>query len=175
MDKSANRKEQIFEAAVHVFANKGYYKATTADVAKHANISQPYVYNFYKSKEELLLAGLERSIERIVHSFSVISGNKNNVEEQMIVAYEELMTTRKKEILLQVQALAIRDTDVQRVMTQGLNRVKDFALGKFREAGFENSEQKAAMFVARGMLCNVALALDSKELTPRSIAGKKNG
>lgn len=174
MDKSANRKVEILEAAVHVFAHKGYYKATTADVAKHARISQPYVYNFYNSKEVLLLAALDRSMDRIVVSFANIASEVENLEDEMISAYEELMRTHKEEILLQVQALAIRDSSVQQMMRQGLNRIKDYALHKFKEAGIQECEQRAADFMARGMLCNVALALDSKELTPRSIADKKN-
>ncbi|MCQ6561001.1 TetR/AcrR family transcriptional regulator [Paenibacillus mendelii] len=175
MDKLSSRKEEILEAAVYVFAYKGYFKATTADVAKHAKISQPYVYNFYKSKEELLLAALDRAMDRIVTAFSNITGDSATIEAAMITSYEGLMNTHKEEILLQVQALAIREPAVQDLMQQGLCRIKDYALHKFREAGIQDCEQRAADFMARGMLCNVALALDSKELTPRGIAEKKNG
>lgn len=173
MDKVANRREQILEAAVYVFAHKGYFKATTADVAKHAKISQPYVYNFFTSKEELLLAALKRAMERIVEAFSAISSTSERVEEEMISAYEGLMSTHKEEILLQVQALAIREPEVQRIMREGLIRIKDHALIKFKEAGIEAYEQRAADFVARGMLCNAALALETEELIPRNLMRKK--
>lgn len=44
--KSVNRKAEIISAAIEVFAETGYYRATTAQVAERANISQPYVFRF---------------------------------------------------------------------------------------------------------------------------------
>lgn len=173
MDKSANRKEEILEAAVQVFADKGYFKATTADVASYANISQPYVYKFYKSKEELLLAALDRSMERIADSFTDITSNAESVENEMTSAYEGLMATHKAEILLQIQALAIREPAVQQIMEQGLSQVKDAVVRKFKEAGIAEYNRRAADFMARGMMCNVALALNAEGLTPRSMAKGK--
>lgn len=46
-DKSSvNRKAEIISAAIEVFAETGYYRATTAQVAERAKISQPYVFRF---------------------------------------------------------------------------------------------------------------------------------
>lgn len=45
-EASANRRQDIVAAAIEVFAEIGYYRATTAQVAERAAISQPYVYRF---------------------------------------------------------------------------------------------------------------------------------
>lgn len=58
---SANRRMEIISAAIEVFAETGYYRATTMQVAKRAGISQPYIFRFFATKEELLLAALEVS------------------------------------------------------------------------------------------------------------------
>ncbi|MCY8048787.1 TetR/AcrR family transcriptional regulator, partial [Bacillus haynesii] len=44
-----NRKEQILEAGLEVFAEKGYYNTTTAFIAEKAGISQPYIFRFFKT------------------------------------------------------------------------------------------------------------------------------
>ncbi len=49
--KKENRKEDILEAGLEVFAKRGYYNTTTALIAEKAGISQPYVFKFFKTKE----------------------------------------------------------------------------------------------------------------------------
>lgn len=46
-----DKKEIIIENAVGVFAERGYYKATTAMVAKAAGVTQPYVFHFLKTRK----------------------------------------------------------------------------------------------------------------------------
>ena len=48
------RKHQILEAALHVFANDSYHGASMAAVAKRAAISKGLIYNYFDSKEAIL-------------------------------------------------------------------------------------------------------------------------
>ncbi|MET3847423.1 AcrR family transcriptional regulator [Paenibacillus sp. OAE614] len=66
---SINRRTDIISAAIEVFAEIGYYRATTAQVAQRVQISQPYVFRFFATKEQLLLSALEVSWLRIFESF----------------------------------------------------------------------------------------------------------
>ncbi len=50
------RKHQILEAALHVFAEDSYHGSSMAAVAKHAKISKGLIYNYFKSKEEILIS-----------------------------------------------------------------------------------------------------------------------
>jgi AcrR family transcriptional regulator len=54
-----DRREQIIEAALQVFAQKGFVRATNKDVAKQAGITPGLIYHYFKSKEDLLLAVIE--------------------------------------------------------------------------------------------------------------------
>ncbi|MGE5315869.1 MAG: TetR/AcrR family transcriptional regulator [Acidobacteriota bacterium] len=47
-------RQKILDAALEVFANKGYHNSTVGAVAKQAGISQGLLYNYFKSKEEVL-------------------------------------------------------------------------------------------------------------------------
>jgi AcrR family transcriptional regulator len=51
-----DRREQIAEAAMRVFAQKGFMRATNKDIAKEAGITTGLIYHYYSSKEELLRA-----------------------------------------------------------------------------------------------------------------------
>lgn len=44
------------DAALHVFAEDSYHGSSIAAVAKRAKVSKGLIYNYFKSKEEILLA-----------------------------------------------------------------------------------------------------------------------
>jgi AcrR family transcriptional regulator len=50
------RKHQILDAALHVFAEDSYHGASMSAVAKRAEVSKGLIYNYFKSKEEILIS-----------------------------------------------------------------------------------------------------------------------
>ncbi|MBB6671580.1 TetR/AcrR family transcriptional regulator [Cohnella nanjingensis] len=158
---SVSRRTDIVAAAIEVFAEIGYYRATTAQVAERAAISQPYVYRFF-TKESLLVEALEVSWERIAKSFQQVIDTvaPEQLEIALIRAYEAIMESHRSEILLQMQAQTIRETPVRDVMRQGISQVKQQAERAFAEAGFADAEERTSDFLARGMLCNVSMAME---------------
>ncbi len=49
------RRTQILEAAAGVFARKGFDRATVMEIAQAAHLSEGSLYNYFRSKEELLI------------------------------------------------------------------------------------------------------------------------
>lgn len=60
-DVSEERRLQIVEAAIRVFTRKGFRKATMPDIAAEAGLSVGGVYWYYKGKDEIVSAILERA------------------------------------------------------------------------------------------------------------------
>lgn len=56
----AARKNQILDAAVKVFAEKGFHRATIKDVARQAGIADGTIYNYFENKTALMLGLLDR-------------------------------------------------------------------------------------------------------------------
>lgn len=166
---SVNRKAEIISAAIEVFAEVGYYRATTAQVAERAGISQPYVFRFFATKEALLLAALEASWTRIADSFRkvVASASAERMEAELIESYEHILEQYRNEMLLQMQAQTIREEAIREAMRSGFAEIRDMVLQAFRDAGMNRAEERTMLFLARGMLCNVAVALDMPELKER--------
>ena len=48
-----NKKEIIMKTALSLFAKKGFYSTTIADIAKEMNMSVGNMYNYFSSKESL--------------------------------------------------------------------------------------------------------------------------
>ncbi|MBA2394397.1 MAG: TetR/AcrR family transcriptional regulator [Ktedonobacteraceae bacterium] len=55
-----DRREQIIDAALHVFAQKGFTRATNKDIAREAGITPGLIYHYFDSKEALFMEMLER-------------------------------------------------------------------------------------------------------------------
>ncbi len=49
------RRRQILQAAVDVFGEKGYHKATIKDIARTAGIADGTIYNYFKNKQDLMM------------------------------------------------------------------------------------------------------------------------
>jgi AcrR family transcriptional regulator len=167
---SVNRKSDIISAAIEVFAETGYYRATTAQVAERANISQPYIFRFFPTKEALLLTALEVSWARVIESFRKVieTTSSEQLETDLIRAYEEeILDSHQNEALLQMQAQTIRESAIQEAMCNGYREVRRMVLDAFRAAGIANPEERTMIFLARGMLCNISAALNMPELVEK--------
>lgn len=162
--KKENRKEDILEAGLEVFAKKGYYNTTTAHIAEKAGISQPYVFRFFKTKEELFLAALNRAFERIIQTFKNVESSSEQLVAEMIAAYEELSVLHPNEVALQVIGISVTEETIRNATKKGLSRIRSYTLERFKSAGINNAEREVTTFLARGILCNISYFLDLPEL-----------
>jgi TetR/AcrR family fatty acid metabolism transcriptional regulator len=58
----ASKREAILRAAIDVFADRGYFNAQVADVARAAGVAAGTVYLYFKSKDDLLVSIFDRSM-----------------------------------------------------------------------------------------------------------------
>jgi len=63
------RREQIKNAALELFAREGYVHCSISLLATHAGISKGLMYNYFKSKEALLLAIIGEGLSDIMAYF----------------------------------------------------------------------------------------------------------
>src|SRR5689334_20565137 len=59
---SAPKRDLILRAATDIFAERGYFNAQVADVARAAGIAAGTVYLYFRSKDELLVSIFERTM-----------------------------------------------------------------------------------------------------------------
>jgi len=53
--RDPEKPQQIIEAAVRVFARKGYFNARVSDIAREAGIAAGTIYLYFDTKEEILI------------------------------------------------------------------------------------------------------------------------
>ena len=63
VNRSADKYQRILDAAVAVFAEKGFFLARISDIAERANVADGTVYLYFKSKEEILMAAINSAFD----------------------------------------------------------------------------------------------------------------
>jgi TetR/AcrR family transcriptional regulator, fatty acid metabolism regulator protein len=53
--RDPDKPQQIIEAAVRVFARKGYYNSRVSDIAREARIAAGTIYLYFKTKDDILV------------------------------------------------------------------------------------------------------------------------
>ncbi len=64
--RGGDKRQRILDAAVRVFAKKGFYATRVSEVAKAAGVADGTIYLYFKSKEELLVSLFEDRVERLL-------------------------------------------------------------------------------------------------------------
>ena len=77
------RKSAIQAAAVRVFAEKGFSRATMEDIARQAEVSVGTIYLYYRSKEDLYVSLLFESMQRMSEAIEKIMASGLSPDRQL--------------------------------------------------------------------------------------------
>ncbi|OGO34641.1 MAG: hypothetical protein A2Z03_05540 [Chloroflexi bacterium RBG_16_56_8] len=83
-------REDILDAAAQVFRIKGFHGASMSDIAKAVNLQKASLYHHVSSKQEILLALLDRALDMLTERISSIAAQSIPADEklrQMIRSY----------------------------------------------------------------------------------------
>ncbi len=64
--RTGDKRERILDAAVRVFAKKGFHATRVSEVAKAAGVADGTIYLYFKSKDQLLVSLFEDRVERLL-------------------------------------------------------------------------------------------------------------
>ena len=87
-------REDILEAAAQVFRQKGFHGASMQDIAKAVNLQKPSLYHHVSSKQEILLALLDRALELLLERISAITSQDIPADAKlraMVRAYLQIL------------------------------------------------------------------------------------
>ncbi len=67
--KAPDKHQRILDAAVKVFAGKGFFQAKVSEIAREAGVADGTVYLYFKSKDDLLISIFEVKMREAVARF----------------------------------------------------------------------------------------------------------
>lgn len=108
------KREKILNAAIQVFAAKGFHYARVSDVAKEAGVADGTIYLYFNSKDDLLISLFEEKMEKIVQTF-----------QQEVAQFDDAQGRLKKFIELHLNMVA-QAPSLAEVMTVELRQSSKF-------------------------------------------------
>lgn len=87
-DVSEVRKNQILDAATDVFIREGLHKARVDDIAAEAGLSKGALYWYFKSKDEIVIAILDKLFEGEFSDLKELHYADGTVTERLIIFVE---------------------------------------------------------------------------------------
>jgi TetR/AcrR family fatty acid metabolism transcriptional regulator len=67
--ETRDKRRRILDAAVGVFAARGFYNARVSDIAREAGVADGTIYLYFKNKDDLLISLFEDRMEGIIAAF----------------------------------------------------------------------------------------------------------
>ncbi len=80
------RRKELIDAAERLFVAEGYDQTAISDIVKEVNVSQGAFYYYFDSKEDVLVAALEKEIAIMEEDFIRIARNKDLDESALVNA-----------------------------------------------------------------------------------------
>ncbi|MEL7623451.1 MAG: TetR/AcrR family transcriptional regulator [Clostridiales bacterium] len=91
-----NRREEIIRAALGAFGNKGFHNTRIEEVAAAAGIGKGTVYEYFRSKEELLSAAVHYEMEEMARQVKNTVDQVSTVKDKLKALIETVMFRHHK-------------------------------------------------------------------------------
>ena len=114
--KSLRTRKRILDAAMRLFAERGYHASSNADVAEAADLTRGAMLYHFPTREDLVEAAIDHIQQRRTEAFEAAARDQGHgdVTDQAIDAYWELLHRAPFKAFAELEAVARTDPDLAR-------------------------------------------------------------
>lgn len=177
----SKRRSQIISAARQVFSRKGFDAATVEEIAEIAGVSKGLIYNYFRSKGDILLATAETLMSRLEEHMEHMATTSATASDKILAAQH--MHTREMikewdfvQIMLEFWSESVRRPEIARPYAQMFRKARAYlvaviengiASGEFRPVP---AKEVASLMIAMADGLTVQRMLDARAFTWRSVS-----
>lgn len=146
-------RQKILDAALEVFAQQGYHSATVDAIAKKAGVSKGLMYNYFKSKEDMLNELMIGMMESLMCEYLPLDPDKKFAKKDIInfINIGIDLVLEKPYYWKLYFSVALQPDVMNIVFTKMIELGQPYMIGLteyFREKGIENPEVMTRYFSA---------------------------
>lgn len=110
-ERERNKHEQIIQAAIKIFAKKGFYNAKVSEIAREANVADGTIYLYFKSKDDILISLFEERMDLLIRQMEEeLSKVEDPLEKIRIFVSQHLLRLREDKHLAEVLQIELRQS-----------------------------------------------------------------
>jgi TetR/AcrR family transcriptional regulator, fatty acid metabolism regulator protein len=108
----SDKHQKITQAAVKVFARKGFFNARISDIAKEAKVADGTIYLYFNNKYDILISLFEDEIGKIILRVKLLLENETDPLKMLeIYAVHHLSLLRDQKELVEVLQMELRQSN----------------------------------------------------------------
>ncbi len=136
---ASKRREQLLDCAARLFATSGYARATTAQIARAAGVTEPIIYRHFKSKRDLFVALIARTGEDTIAQWRAHLADASDAAERLRrVIGDNPMVSERGRMTYRVILQAITEVDDAEILRAIRGHIA--ALHQFLQAEIERAQ-----------------------------------
>lgn len=144
--KAAQRREEILDAAIRCFREKGFHAASMSSIAKAFGMSAGHIYNYFDSKEDVIEAIVNRWFDNYIHTIRIRWNpdpdiHREEVQESIGQQIEDRLTCGDRALMFEIAAESFRNKKIaeciRRADRAGRKHLMEQAVACYREHGVE--------------------------------------
>ena len=115
--KSLRTRRRILDAAMRLFAERGYHASSNADVAEAADLTRGAMLYHFPTREDLVEAAIDHIQQRRTEAFEAAAHEQErhgDATDQAVDAYWELLQQAPFKAFAELEAVARTDPDLAR-------------------------------------------------------------
>lgn len=112
--RSIEKKEKIIKAGFELICKEGYHNTDTSKIAKKASVSTGIIYQYFKDKRDIFMAGLEKYADEIFYpmiNISDIKIDKNNISDIIKTMIRKYISNHKLSLIAHEEITAMTHSD----------------------------------------------------------------
>jgi len=175
---TVDARDRIVEAALTVFAQRGFDGATTREIAKEAGVSSALIHHHFKDKESLWkLVGQrisEEFVEAITSSMDPALRGTGDGARQMVAAYMHYWREHPRALRFQLWRVLGAPADERKARSKQLNQLFVPEVKAAQEAGHVRGDVPAGLLmITMGGLIQYFLHSDMETNDALAVTGAR--
>ncbi len=146
------KKRQIMDAALEVFATEGYQRTSISKIAASAGISKGLMYNYFESKKDLIISIFDEGMETLAALFDPNKDGILTADEFSYFVDKSFEAIEENENYWKLYFGIIMQPGVYELVRERYSKMLESSLSLlveyFRKQGIEDPESEALLFGA---------------------------
>ncbi len=110
-EKDQGKHDQILQAAIKVFAKKGFFNSKVSEIAREANVADGTIYLYFKNKDDILISLFEEMVGLINSRMEQeLSNIDDPLEKLRVFIAQHLMLLKENKPLAEVMQIELRQS-----------------------------------------------------------------
>ena len=162
-EEQQRRRKEIIDASLHLFLERGFNETSMREIANAAGVGKSTLYDYFQSKEEILISYAGGEIQKITEGAREIIGHELGVKQKI----SNIMQMHLKYLVANKNAFLILSFEAQRLSQESQQRIQTARhsyqdmLRKLIEEGIQQRELRPTdpLLAARSILSLLSIVV----------------